>query len=133
MVWVLQMLLMGEQSGTNPGKDKWQRLSRSQMHPFFYLYLRTRLLILERGERREKERERETSIGCLSYTSQPRPKPTTQACALTGNQTRDLLVCGMMHNRLSCTGQGTDKYTCFCPSSPNSGNLSDMKTNRFAD
>ena len=33
--------------------------------------------------------------------------PTTQACALTGNQTGDLLLCGAMPNPLSHTGQGS--------------------------
>ena len=32
--------------------------------------------------------------------------PTTQACALTGNQTSDLSVCRMMPNPLSHTSQG---------------------------
>ena len=33
-------------------------------------------------------------------------RPTTQACVLTGNQTSDLLVCGMIPNPLSHTSQG---------------------------
>ena len=33
-------------------------------------------------------------------------KPTTQACALTKNQTCDILFCGMMPNQLSHTSQG---------------------------
>ena len=33
-------------------------------------------------------------------------KPATQACALTGNQTSELSVCGMMPNLLSHTSQG---------------------------
>ena len=33
-------------------------------------------------------------------------EPTTQACAPTGNQTGDFLLCGMMPNQLSHTGQG---------------------------
>ena len=37
--------------------------------------------------------------------------PTTQACALTGNQTGDLLVFRMMHDPLSHTSQGISK--CF--------------------
>ena len=54
----------------------------------------------------EKSR-RETLIGCLYHVSQARTKPVTQACALTKNWTGDLLLCGMMPNPLSHTGQGS--------------------------
>ena len=59
---------------------------------------------------REKEEEkhpceRDTSVGCLSYTSQPGTEPTTQACALTKNWTSALLLGGMMPNQLSHTGR----------------------------
>ena len=48
-------------------------------------------LFLEKGEGREKERER--NINCLSLAClQLGTWPTTQACALTGNRTGDLLV-----------------------------------------
>ena len=41
-----------------------------------------------------RKRGRETSVfGCLLRTPHWRPKPATQACALTGNRTRDPLVC----------------------------------------
>ena len=33
-------------------------------------------------------------------------KTTTQACALNGNRTNDLLLCGVMLNKLSHTDQG---------------------------
>lgn len=57
------------------------------------------LLILEREEGRERQREkyrcdRETSIGCLPYVPQPQVEPTAYVCALTGDQTYNLLVCG---------------------------------------
>ena len=34
-------------------------------------------------------------------------EPATQACVLTGDLTSDLLLCRMMLNQLSHTGQGT--------------------------
>ena len=37
-------------------------------------------------------------MSCLSYTPHLGTEPTTQACALTGNQTGDLLLCGTMTN-----------------------------------
>ena len=53
------------------------------------------------GEREsEKHRcERETSISCLLYTCQG-TEPATQVCALTGNRTSDLSVCGTTPNQL---------------------------------
>ena len=42
---------------------------------------------------------------------QPGTQPVTQACALTGNQTSDLSVCGRMPNQLSHTGHGKGKFT----------------------
>ena len=44
------------------------------------------------GERERHRCEKETSIGCLSYVPQPGTEPATQARALTGNRTLDLLV-----------------------------------------
>ena len=46
--------------------------------------------------------ERETSI--CPYTRGM--QPTTQAWALTRNQTCDLLICGSMSNQLNHMGQG---------------------------
>ena len=60
-----------------------------------YIYL-----FLERGEGRK--RGRETLIGCFSYSSEP----TTQAHALTGDRTGDLLLCGMIPNQQSHASQG---------------------------
>ena len=52
-----------------------------------------------------KERERNISRLPLTHP-QPRTWPATQACALTGNGTSDLLVCGMKPNPLNHTSQG---------------------------
>ena len=68
-------------------------------------------VFLEVGEERKKEGEkhlceRETSISCLFYAPWLGIEPTAQACALIGNQTRDLLVARITSNQLSHTGQG---------------------------
>ena len=57
-------------------------------------------LFLERGKGREKEREGNIDQLLLEHT-QLGTEPTTQACALTGDQTSDLLLCGMMPNELT--------------------------------
>ena len=66
------------------------------------------LFILDRGEGREKERERSNSV----WLPLVHPTPllgawsATQACALTGNQTGDPLVCKLALYPLSHTSQG---------------------------
>ncbi|KAF6094938.1 hypothetical protein HJG60_012001 [Phyllostomus discolor] len=59
-------------------------------------------LVLERGERREKGEKHPRVLLCMP---QLRTESATQACALTRNQTSDLLVCGMEPNQLNYTGQ----------------------------
>ena len=49
-------------------------------------------LLLDRGEGREKERERNIDVWLPLTRSLLGTWPTTQACALTGNQTCDTLV-----------------------------------------
>ena len=65
----------------------------------------TKILFLDRGEGRKKE-EGNISV-CLPLTC---PLlgiwPATQACALTGNQTGDPVVCRRVLNPLSRTSQG---------------------------
>ena len=63
------------------------------------------LIFSERGREGEREGEKHwceerTLIGCLLYTPGPGTEGTTQAWALTGNQTVDLWLCRM-------TGQGS--------------------------
>ena len=66
-------------------------------------------LFLEIGEGREKERE--SNIDQLPLTwPQLGTWPTTQACALTRNQTSDLSICRLMLNPLSHTSQGINVY-----------------------
>ena len=55
--------------------------------------------ILERGEGREKGRERHRSVA--SRLSPDRDHTTTQSCALTGNGTTEISLCGTMPNQLS--------------------------------
>ena len=53
-------------------------------------------LVLERGEGKDKERERNICKRNINQLPLTHPKlgsrPTTHACALTGNQTSNLLV-----------------------------------------
>ena len=59
-----------------------------------------------------RKRKRETSMcernidGLPLARPNPGTWPTLQACALTRNQTSDLLVCGMTPNPLCHTSQG---------------------------
>ena len=61
----------------------------------------------------ERERERETLIGGLPYAPQWGVKPATWVCALTRNQTHDLLVYGMMLQLTGQLSQGKNVF-CFC-------------------
>ena len=57
-------------------------------------FLKKRLyLFLDRGERKEKERERNINVWLPLMHALWGTWPTTQACALTGNQTGGPLVC----------------------------------------
>ena len=73
----------------------------------FYLFI-----FRERGRKGEREGEkhqcmRETPIDCLLQGPQLGTKPTTQACALTGNKsTCDLWLYGIKLNQLIHFGQG---------------------------
>ena len=59
-----------------------------------------------RGEGREKERERNIYVWLPLMRPLLGTWPTTQACALTENQTGDPLVSRLMLNPLSHTSQG---------------------------
>ena len=62
---------------------------------FIFIYLFTYLLIylfIEIGEGREKEKERKIGVWVPLTWPPLGPWPATQACALTGNWTRDPLV-----------------------------------------
>ena len=75
--------------------------------PFSLTLFKNRFyLLIPREKGREGERQRETSISCPSHVSQLGTKPTTQACALTWNQTSDFLLLRTMPSQLSHTAQG---------------------------
>ena len=77
--------------------------ARKQLFVFFLRFY----LFFNKGEGREKERERTINVWLPLVHLQLGTWPTTQACALTGNQTGDLLVCRLVLNPLSHTSQGT--------------------------
>ena len=60
---------------------------------------------------REKEREGEKHQLVAPHTClHPRTEPETQTCALTGNRSGNLKLCGMTPNQMSHTGQGSLLY-----------------------
>ena len=67
-------------------------------------------LFLERGEGREKERERNINVWLPLTRPLLGTWPATQACALTGNQTCDLLVYRLALSPLSHTSQGSHTF-----------------------
>ena len=67
----------------------------------------------QRGEGREKERERNITVWLPLACPQLGTRPTTEACALTGNQTNNPLVCRPAHNPLSHTSQGYELVQSF--------------------
>ena len=71
---------------------------------------KTLFIFRERGKEGERETEMwERNIDGLLLVHAPRrckTKPVMQACALTGNRTDDLLICGMTPNQLNHTNQG---------------------------
>ena len=74
---------------------------------FFFTFFKDFIyLFLERGEGREKERERNINVWLPLTCPLLGTRPTTQVCALTGNQTGDPLVSGLALNPLSHTSQG---------------------------
>ena len=90
------------------GSTKGGTFVSEQLFFFFFFFFERFYLFIFRERGREGEREwevnvRETLIGCLSYAPRPRTKPTTQTCALTGNQTGDLWLSGTMPNQLRHT------------------------------
>ena len=77
-----------------------------------FIYL---LFFRERGREGEREAEkyqcvRETSIGCLLHTPPLGTWSATQACAVIGNRTSNLLVCRLVLSPLSHTTQGWKSF-----------------------
>ena len=80
-------------------------------------FLRFYLFILERGDGRKKEKN--INVWLLLTCPPMGTWPTTQACALTGNQTSDPLAQRLMFNPLSHTSQGSASafnLLCYHPS-----------------
>ena len=68
---------------------------KSRNISLFFLFLTWgHIFIDSKGEKERNTDGRETPIGYLPHTLLPGTEPTTQACALTGNQTCDILVYG---------------------------------------
>ena len=86
--------------------DLRKSVTRQNIHIYiFFLSFYSFIVFWERG--REWERGKETSMpGCLLHAPQLGTWPTTQACALTENQTEDPLVCRPVLNPQSHTSQG---------------------------
>ena len=70
-------------------------------------------LFLDTGEGREKERERNFNVWVPLVRPLLRTWPTTQACALTGNQTGNPFVHRPALNPLSHTSQGNIKIYLY--------------------
>ena len=77
-------------------------------YAFFYnLVLKDFIyLFIQRGQGRAKERERNINVWLPLMCPLLGIWPATQACALTGNQTSDHLVCWLALNPLSHTSKG---------------------------
>ena len=67
-------------------------------------------LFISREKGKEKERERNISVWLPVTCPLLGTWPATQACALTGNQTRDVLIYRPALNPLSHTSQGSMSF-----------------------
>ena len=82
-----------------------RELLRDSESRIFCLFLRFYLFIFREGGREEQEGEKR-QCAVASHAPLLGTWPATQACALTGNRTSDLLVCRPVLNPLSHTSQG---------------------------
>ena len=89
-------------------KNKVRKTISTMYHNYLFTFR-------ERG--REKERVRNTDVrenhqlAAPWHAPQSGSRPATQACALTGNRTGNLLLCGMMPNQLCHTSQNITSYS----------------------
>ena len=88
------------------------KLNKWDLYCFIYAWLIANnfirlYLFIFRERRREEERERNINVWLSLAHPSLGTWPTTQACALTGNQTGDPLPCSPVHNPLSHTSQGS--------------------------
>ena len=70
-----------------------------------FAFLKKIYLFLERGKGKETEKERNINVWLPLMCPELGTWPTTQACALTGNRTDDLLVHRPALSLLSHTSQ----------------------------
>ena len=73
---------------------------------FYFIYFFRFYLFIDRGEGREKERERNINVWLPLMRPLLGTWPTTQACVLTENWTRNPLVRSLALNPLGHTSQG---------------------------
>ena len=88
-------------------------------HPRAFFFIAFRERRRERGEREKLWCKREALIGCLPHVTWPRIRDggsriesVILACALTGNQTHNLLFMGRCSDHLSHMGQGWSTLLC---------------------
>ena len=92
------------------------KIKTASLFSLVFIFLKEFVYLFLRDGGREGEREgrsinvRKSSIGCLLYAPHPGTKPATQACALTGNRTGNLLLCGVTSNQVSHTGPGLTNF-----------------------
>ena len=83
------------------------------LSPYCFLKRNNNYLFLFRERGKEEERERNISV-VASCTPLLGTWPATQACALTGKWTCELLVCRQVLNPLSHTSQGVAPIVSKC-------------------
>ena len=91
--------------------DSWGRSSSPGRNPN-YVCLRFSFFLFREGKEREKEKERNISVWLPLARPLLGTWPTTQACALTGNQTGDLWVHRLVLNPLSHGWPWSIFYMC---------------------
>ena len=91
------------QGGSSPERGRGERRKGLVVVVFFFFLKSLFIIFRERGKEGEREGEKH---GLPLSQPQMGTWPTTQACALTGNQTGNLLVHRLVLNPLSHSSQG---------------------------
>ena len=87
------------------------------IYKIYIIFFKFIYLFLERGEGKEKERQRNINVWLPLTCPLLGTQPATQACAPTGNQTSNPLVCRLALTPLNHTSQGYIyilKFFSFC-------------------
>ena len=95
----------GKGSGT-PAMTSWGDNGIANPICFFFFFSKILFIYLEGGEGKEKNREKNINVWLPLTCPLLRTWPTTQACALTGNQTGNPFIHRPMLSLLSYTSQG---------------------------